>query len=77
MVDGYHLCVGGGWGAEQGAGRRLLDSLPFERIPPILERLLRHYLAQRLGVDESFTAFARRHELDSLRALAAEEHLLV
>ena len=73
MVDGYHLCVGGGWGPEQGAGRRLLDSLPFEKIPPILERLLGHYLAHRTGAEESFTAFARRHDLDSLRAVVTVE----
>ena len=33
MVEGYHLFVGGGWGAEQGIGRRLIDSLPFDDDP--------------------------------------------
>ncbi len=77
MVDGYHLCVGGGWGVEQGAGRRLLDSLPFEKIPPILERLLGYYLTQRTDAEESFAAFARRHEVDELRAVILEEDALV
>ncbi len=73
MVEGYHLCVGGGWGAEQGAGRRLLDSLPFEKVPPIVERLISHYLASRTGPDESFAGFARRHEIEELRAIAEFE----
>jgi len=77
MVDGYHLCVGGGWGAEQGAGRRLFDSLAFEKIPPMLERLLEHYLAQRTGPDESFAAFARRQDDEVLRAVLLEEDALV
>ncbi len=77
MVDGYHLCVGGGWGVEQGAGSRLLDSLPFEKIPPILERLLECYLTQRINPEESFAEFARRQEVDALRAIVLEEDALV
>jgi ferredoxin-nitrite reductase len=69
MVEGYHLCVGGGWGADKEIGRRLLDSVPFDEIPPIIERLLLHYLARRAGPEESFAAFARRHSLDELRAV--------
>jgi ferredoxin-nitrite reductase len=70
MVEGYHLCVGGGWGAEQGIGRRLIDALPFDAIPPAVERLLKHYLAHRRAGDESFAAFVRRQSLESLRAVA-------
>ena len=73
MVEGYHLCVGGGWGSEQGAGRRLLDSLPFDKVPPIIERLIVHYLANRTGPDESFAAFTRRSDLETLRSVAAED----
>jgi ferredoxin-nitrite reductase len=69
-VDGYHLCVGGGWETEQGIGRRLFDALPFDAIPPIVERLLGHYLDARDGPAESFAAFARRQGLAALRAVA-------
>ena len=72
MVEGYHLCVGGGYGAEQGIGRRLFDALPFDDIPPLVERLLLHYLEHRTGPDESFAAFARRHSLDQLRAIVGD-----
>ena len=73
MVEGYHLVIGGGWGSEQGAGRPLLDSLPFEKIPPIVERLILYYLANRTGPGESFAAFARRSDLETLRSVAAED----
>lgn len=68
MVEGYHLCVGGGYGPDQGIGRRLIDAMPFETIPPAIERLLQTYLAQRRS-GESFAAFARRHSLEALRAV--------
>jgi len=77
MVEGYHLVIGGGWGLEQGAGRPLLDPLPFEKIPPIIERLIVNYLTNRSGPDESFTAFARRHDVEALRAVALEDLALV
>ena len=32
-VEGYHLCVGGGYADRQGIGRTLFESLPFEEIP--------------------------------------------
>jgi ferredoxin-nitrite reductase len=69
MVEGYHICVGGGWGADREVGRRLLDSVPFDEIPPIIERLLLHYLAHRETSEESFAGFARRHSIEELRAV--------
>ncbi len=71
MVEGYHLCVGGGWGAEQGVGRRLIDSLPFGEVPPAIERLLHYYLDNRRSPDELFVTFIRKQSLESLRAAAA------
>ena len=69
LVEGYHLCVGGGYGAEQGIGRRLIESMAFDTIPPAVERLLRDYLARR-EPDESYATFARRHTLEALRSVA-------
>ena len=73
MVEGYHLTIGGGWGSEQGAGRPLLESLPFPSIPPIIERLIAFYLTNRLDPDEPFSAFARRQDIEALRAVVAED----
>jgi ferredoxin-nitrite reductase len=70
MVEGYHLCVGGGWGAEQGIGRRVLDAVPFDDLPPAVERLLRDYLKRRSGPEESFAEFTRRQPVEDLRAVA-------
>ncbi|MDR3637751.1 MAG: NirA family protein [Isosphaeraceae bacterium] len=74
-VEGYHLCVGGGWGESRGIGRRVVDALPFEEIPPAVERLLRHYLTHRRDPDESFAVFARRQSLEALRGLALDTAL--
>jgi dissimilatory sulfite reductase (desulfoviridin) alpha/beta subunit len=73
LVEGYHLCVGGGWGLEQGIGRRLIESLPLDEIPPIVERLLLHYLDGREGPAESFAAFVRRHTIEELRCVVRYE----
>ena len=38
----------------------------------MIERILEAYLAHRSSKDESFLAFARRHEIDALKTMAAE-----
>jgi ferredoxin-nitrite reductase len=73
MVEGYHLVVGGGWGVDRAVGRRLADALPFDEVPPTVERLLGHYLTYREGPDESFAAFTRKQSLDELKAVAFPE----
>jgi ferredoxin-nitrite reductase len=70
MVDGYHICVGGGWGREQGIGRTVVDALDFADVPAAVERLLRHYLSHRGGDHESFASFGRRQTVETLRAVA-------
>jgi ferredoxin-nitrite reductase len=42
-------------------------------VPGAVERILKAYLAHRAAPDESFLAFARRHEIDALKAMAALE----
>jgi ferredoxin-nitrite reductase len=66
-VEGYHLCVGGGYADLQGVGRMLFDSLPFDEVPATVERLLCFYLDRRFGPSESFAEFTRRFELEELR----------
>jgi len=68
-VDGYHVYVAGGLEQERGLGRELAKSIAFAQLPPLIERLLLAYLAQR-GPSETFIDFSRRHDLDALRALA-------
>jgi ferredoxin-nitrite reductase len=77
LVEGYHLCVGGGWGLERGVGRRLAESMPFPDIPPTVERLLRHYLAHRESPGESFAAFARKQSIEDLKVVALPSRSLM
>jgi len=66
-VEGYHLCVGGGYADRQGIGRALFESLPFDEIPPTVGRLIGFYLDNRFGPEEPFATFARRFEVEDLR----------
>ncbi len=68
-VEGYHVYVGGGLEQERGLGRELARNVPFPQLLPLLERLLAGYLARRRS-HETFVEFARRHDVDALRALA-------
>ena len=67
-IEGYHVLVGGGIEHERGLGRELAKNVPAADVAPLVERLLRGYLAQRRD-GEAFVEFARRHEVEALRAL--------
>jgi ferredoxin-nitrite reductase len=69
-VEGYHIHVGGGAGAEQRLGRQIFPSISAEALPARIEAILRAYLAQR-RTGESFHAFAARHSDAELIALFA------
>jgi ferredoxin-nitrite reductase len=69
-VEGYHIHVGGGSGAEQRLGRRIFGSVSAAALPARIEAILRAYLAHRRA-DESFHAFAARHNDAELRAIFA------
>jgi ferredoxin-nitrite reductase len=70
-VEGYHVYIGGGAAstAEQAMAREYAQSVAFDDLPPLLERLLAAWLAHRL-TSESFFEFCRRHEIAQLRDLA-------
>lgn len=71
-VEGYHVYIGGGAAstAEQAVARAYAQSVAFDDLPPLLERLLAAYLAHRQVPTESFFEFCRRHEIAQLRELA-------
>jgi ferredoxin-nitrite reductase len=69
-IEGYHIHVGGGSGAEQRLGRELFPSVPAEAVPARIEAILRTYLAHRRD-GESFYAFAGRHSDAELTAMFA------
>ena len=68
-VEGYHVLVGGGHGAQVGLARDIYRDVKAEDAPGIVERMLKAYLAHRSAPDETFLAFARRHEVEALKAL--------
>ncbi len=67
-VEGYHLYLGGGHGADRAIAREVLRDVTAERVPAVIERLLAAYLEHRDGAGEPFHAFARRHSVEQLRA---------
>jgi ferredoxin-nitrite reductase len=72
-VEGYHVLIGGGFGPQAALGREIYRDVKAEDAPRTVERILNAYLANRASKDESFLAFARRHEMDALQALAEAE----
>jgi len=72
-VEGYHILVGGGFGANAALGRELYRDVIAEQAPRTVLRILKTYLAHRASRDESFLTFARRHEIGALKALAEAE----
>ena len=71
-VEGYHILVGGGFGPDAALGREIYRDVKAEDAPPTVERMLKAYMAHRASPQESFLAFARRHEVEALKAMFAE-----
>jgi ferredoxin-nitrite reductase len=72
-VEGYHILVGGGFGPNAALGREIYRDVVAEDAPRTVERILKAYLANRFSADETFLAFARRHEIDALKAMTERE----
>jgi ferredoxin-nitrite reductase len=67
-VEGYNVWIGGGHGAAAAIGRELLANVTAEHVPVVVERVLKAYLRHRSGPEEAFVAFARRHDIEALKA---------
>src|SRR6478736_2592915 len=72
-VEGYHVLIGGGFGPQAALGRKLYRDVKAVDAPRTVERILKAYLRNRAAREESFIAFARRHEIDALRAMTEQE----
>jgi ferredoxin-nitrite reductase len=72
-VEGYHLFAGGGFGPQADIGQEVYHDLKAEEAPKTVEKLLKAYLKGRSSADETFLAFARRHDGEMLRRLADAE----
>ncbi|MBI2193283.1 MAG: NirA family protein [Planctomycetes bacterium] len=68
-VEGYHVFLGGGYASNAGLGHEMYRDVPFPKLLKLLEGMLKAYLAHRLGAEETFQEFTRRHSAEALRAL--------
>ncbi|KUL95109.1 ferredoxin--nitrite reductase [Bosea sp. WAO] len=71
-VPGYDFLVGGGYGVDGGMARPFREKVRAEEVPALVEAILRTWQVHRAAPNESFVAFARRHEIAALLALVAE-----
>jgi len=69
-VEGFHVYVGGGFGADAGIARELHRDVKAEDCPRLIERILKAYLGGRIDASETFLAFTRRHEPQALKTMA-------
>ncbi len=71
-IEGYHVYIGGGAAstAEQAMAREYAQSVAFDDLPPLIERLLAAWLADRQAPTKSFFEFCRRYQIAELRELA-------
>ncbi|GJD52344.1 Sulfite reductase [ferredoxin] [Methylobacterium crusticola] len=74
-VEGYDIVVGGGFGEAARIGTEIWKAVKAEDCPSRVESLLRDYLGQRAGPQESFQAYTARRGPDALRALAEDRML--
>jgi len=68
-VEGYNIVLGGGIDEHQAIAREVFQSIPFDEVKPLLALVLQHYLEHR-SVNETFSQYSRRADLEALRSLA-------
>jgi ferredoxin-nitrite reductase len=68
-AEAYHIHVGGGFGPQAQCGREIYRDVKADDAPGTIERMLKAYLANRTGTQESFADFTRRYDIDALKAL--------
>ena len=71
-LEGYHVFVGGGFGANQSVGRQVFTGVSVEQLKPTLEKMLASYLTHRTS-GETFQQFTKRHDLNALQKIFSAE----
>jgi len=71
-AEGFSIYVGGGAGADARLARELWPAVAAADCPAAVERLLASYLTHRAAPEETFLAFATRHDIETLQQLAGE-----
>jgi ferredoxin-nitrite reductase len=62
--DGYHVFIGGGFGANRAVGRQIFTGVTVNDLKPTLEKMLNGYLRRRES-GETFQVFTARHDLNT------------
>jgi ferredoxin-nitrite reductase len=70
--DGYHVFVGGGFGANQAVGRQIFSGVTATGLKLMLEKMLKGYLRRR-EPGETFQQFTTRNDLNTLQAIFTNE----
>jgi ferredoxin-nitrite reductase len=68
-VEGYHIVVGGGYGAAQGIGKEIYRDVVADDAPQVIERMLREYMSHRASRAQTFVEFVRQSSTEQLRSL--------
>jgi ferredoxin-nitrite reductase len=68
-VEGYHVLVGGGYGADGAIARELYQNVKAEDAPKTVEHILKAYVANRLSADETFVSFAKRNDIEAIKQM--------
>jgi len=71
-VDGYNVLVGGGFGPDATLARDICRDVRAADAPRTVERILKGYLAHRAN-GETFLAFSRRHDIQTLKQMFEAE----
>jgi len=66
--DGYHIFVGGGFGAQQAIGRQIFSSVRHSEVNKTIEKMLLGFIKHRLA-NETFQAFTLRNDLNRLQLI--------
>jgi len=70
-VEGYNIVLGGGVDDTQAVAKEVWKNIPFTDVPPLMEKLLIAYLANRSSAGESFAQFTNRHTPDAIQTLVS------
>lgn len=72
-VEGYHLLVGGGFGADAVIARELIRDVKADDAPRAVERVLNAYVSNRASEAETFLDFAKRNDTETLKRMIEME----
>jgi ferredoxin-nitrite reductase len=72
-VEGFHIFVGGGFAEDAAIAHELFSNVKATEAPRTVAAILNAYRRHRLDETESFVAFARRIDIETIRRFAEAE----